>query len=72
MDTRLVVEGKLKKTAIHSELKENFKAICKNTFFEQKKSKLTSLNSTLLSTVSPDLLNSFLTVTIFITLSKVS
>jgi len=49
---RLVIEGKLKKTAIHNELKDNAKEIIANTFFEQKKSKLTSLNSTLLSTVS--------------------
>ena len=48
---RLVVEGKLKKTAIHSELKENAQAITESTFFEQKRSKLASLNSTLLSTV---------------------
>ena len=49
---RLVIEGKLKKTAIHNELKENAQAITNSTFFEQKRSKLASLNSTLLSTVS--------------------
>ena len=49
---RLVIEGKLKKTAIHSELRENALAITQSTFFEQKRSKLASLNSTLLSTVS--------------------
>jgi hypothetical protein len=33
-DERLVIEGKLKKTAIHEELKENAQAINANTFFE--------------------------------------
>ena len=33
-DYRIVVEGKLKKTAIHNELKENSEAITKSTFFE--------------------------------------
>lgn len=51
-DERLVIEGKLKKTAIHTELRENAQAILANTFFEQKRSKLASLNSTLLATVS--------------------
>lgn len=51
-DQRLIVEGKLKKTAIHNELKQNSDAITNATFFEQKRSKLASLNSTLLSTVS--------------------
>ncbi len=48
---RLVIEGKLKKTAIHSELKEASESITSNTFFEEKRSKLASINSTLLSTV---------------------
>lgn len=43
---------KLMKNAIHTELKENYESIATNTFFEQKRSKLASLNSTLLSTVS--------------------
>lgn len=33
-DERLVIEGKLKKTAIHHELKESSEAITNNTFFE--------------------------------------
>lgn len=33
-DERLVIEGKLKKTAIHYELKEASEAITSNTFFE--------------------------------------
>ena len=53
-DQRLIIEGKLKKTAIHNELKENASSIASSTFFEQKRSKLASLNSTLLSTVSFD------------------
>ena len=51
-DERLVIEGKLKKTAIHHELKEASEAINTNTFFEQKRSKMASINTTLLSTVS--------------------
>ena len=51
-DSRLVIEGKLKKTAIHSELKEAREDITKNTFFEKKRSKLSSLDSTLLSSVT--------------------
>lgn len=51
-EQRLVIEGKLKKTAIHNELKENTQAITSNTFFEQKRSKLASLNTTLLSTIN--------------------
>lgn len=31
---RLIIEGKLKKTAIHNELKENAQAITQSTFFE--------------------------------------
>jgi predicted nuclease with TOPRIM domain len=48
---RMVIEGKLKKTAIHAELREASEDINKNVFFEKKKSKLSSLNSTLLTTV---------------------
>lgn len=33
-DERLIIEGKLKKTAIHYELKEAAEAITNNTFFE--------------------------------------
>jgi hypothetical protein len=51
-DSRLIIEGKLKKTAIHSELKEATEDINNNIFFEKKRSKLSSLNSTLLSSVS--------------------
>jgi hypothetical protein len=47
----MVIEGKLKKTAIHAELREASEDINKNVFFEKKKSKLSSLNSTLLTTV---------------------
>lgn len=50
-DSRLVIEGKLKKTAIHAELKEATEDISNNIFFEKKRSKLSSLNSTLLSSV---------------------
>lgn len=49
---RQVVEVKLKKNALHEELKDMSSAINENTFFEQKRSKLASLNSTLLSTVN--------------------
>lgn len=51
-NSRLVIEGKLKKTAIHSELKEATEDITNNIFFEKKRSKLSSLNSTLLSSVT--------------------
>ena len=53
--SREVIEVKLKKNAIHQELKENATQINSNTFFEAKRSKLASLNSTLLNTVSFDL-----------------
>jgi len=49
---RLVIEGKLKKTAIHKELVEASEDLSSNAFFEKKRSKLASLNSTLLTTVS--------------------
>ncbi|CDW84841.1 UNKNOWN [Stylonychia lemnae] len=49
---RQVIEVKLKKNAIHTELKDNASSINGNTFFEQKRSKLASLNSTLLSTIN--------------------
>lgn len=47
-----VIEVKLKKNAIHHELKDNQALITNNTFFEAKRSKLASLNTTLLTTVS--------------------
>ena len=46
-----VIEVKLKKNAIHHELKDNQSLITNNTFFEAKRSKLASLNTTLLTTV---------------------
>eukprot|EP00347_Sterkiella_histriomuscorum_P003182 403365276 len=50
--TRQITEVKLLKNAIHNELHDMADAINANTFFEQKRSKLASLNSTLLSTIN--------------------
>jgi hypothetical protein len=53
---RIVIEVKLNKNAIHRELLENARAINENVFFEQKRSKLASLNNTLLANVITNLL----------------
>lgn len=56
---RMIIEGKLKKSAIHAELREASEDINQNIFFEKKRSKLSSLNSTLLTTVTNQSLSYF-------------
>ena len=52
MQKREVLDVKLKKNAIHAELKDNYESISHNTFFEQKKSKLASINSNLKNSIN--------------------
>ena len=51
VDQKIILESKLKRNAILQELKDNSSHIQANTFFEMKRSKLSQLNSTLLSNV---------------------
>jgi len=51
-ESRQVIEVKLQRKAINQEIEDNFQAINDNVFFEQKRSKLASMNHTLYNSIN--------------------